>query len=198
MAQVDLQPKQFTFANLVENSKATWLGYGGSRGGAKSGALRRIMVMRRLKYPGTSGLILRRVWDDVLKNHVNEMWKDGEFPELYKYYKAGEHVIEMPNGSRIYFDSSENSTDVQRKAFGPEFMDIFIDQAEQFTEDELVQIKTTCRWPGTPLYRCKMGLFFNPGGVGAGFLQRIFSTLDFHQNESKDNYAFLQAFGWDN
>lgn len=196
--RVKLQPKQFDFYQLIENSKASWLGYGGSRGGAKSGGLRRIMVMRRLQYPGTSGLILRRVWDDVLKNHVNEMWKEGEFPDLYQYYKAGEHVIILPNNSRIYFDSSENPTDVQRKAFGPEFMDIFVDQAEQFSEQELTQIKTTCRWPGVPMHRCKFGLFFNPGGIGAGFLQRIFYTHDYHGKEDRSDYAFLQSYGWDN
>lgn len=195
---VDLQPKQYRFYNLVEDSPHTWLGYGGSRGGAKSGGLRRIMVMRRIKYPGTSGLILRRVWDDVLKNHVNEMWKDGEFANLYQYYKSGEHVIEMPNGSRIFFDSSENAADVQRKSFGPEFMDIMVDQAEQFSEQELAQIKTTCRWPGMPLNKCKFCLFFNPGNIGAAFLQRIFSTHEYHDKEDPKDYAFLQAYGWDN
>src|ERR1700688_1648804 len=129
---ISLQPKQGKLYWLMENSSTSWLGFGGSRGGAKSGAARRIMVQRRLKYPNTSGQILRRVWDDVLKNHVHKMWE--EFPDLYQYYKAGEHVIEMPNGSKIFFDSAENAIDVQRKAFGPEYMDIFVDQAEQFSE----------------------------------------------------------------
>jgi hypothetical protein len=39
---------------------------------------------------------------------------------------------------------------------------------------------------------------FNPGGVGAAFLQRIFYTKEFHENEVPDDYAFIQAFGWDN
>lgn len=181
---------------MLENSPASYLGYGGSRGGAKSGCVRRTMLKRRLKYPGTSGQIIRRVWDDVLKNHVNKMWE--EFPDLYDFYRAGEHVIIMPNGSRIFFDSAETPSDVQRKAFGPEFMDIFVDQAEQFSEDELHQIKTTCRWPNTPLHRCKFGLFFNPGGVSAGYLQRIFATLDYHGEEKREDYSFLQAYGWDN
>lgn len=191
-----LQPKQGMFDYLMENSPASWLGYGGSRGGAKSGCARRIAVKRRLTYPGTNGLIMRRVWDDVEKNHVNPMWE--EFPELYKCYKGGSHCIEFPNGSRLFFDSAENSMDVQRKAFGPEFMDIFVDQAEQFTEKELKQIKTTCRWPGMPEHKCKMGLFFNPGGIGAGFLQRIFYTHEYHEREVEKDFAFLQAYGWDN
>lgn len=193
---INLQPKQGVFDYMLENSQCSFLGYGGSRGGAKSGCARRTMLKRRLKYHATAGLILRRVWDDVLKNHVNKMWE--EFPDLYQYYRAGEHVIVLPNESRLYFGSAETPTDVQRMAFGPEFMDIDIDQAEQFSEEELKQIKTTCRWPNTPLHRCKFGLFFNPGGIGAAYLQRIFSTLDYHDKEEKKDYAFLQAFGWDN
>lgn len=191
-----LQPKQGFFDYLMENSRASLLGYGGSRGGAKSGAARRIQVKRRLMYPRTNGLIMRRVWDDVEKNHVNPMWED--FPALYDMYKGGSHCIEFPNGSRLFFDSAENSTDVQRKAFGPEFMDIFVDQAEQFTEKELKQIKTTCRWPGMPDHKCKMGLFFNPGGIGAGYLQRIFYTKEYHEREVAHDHAFIQAYGWDN
>ena len=193
---INLQPKQGIFEWMLENSPASFLGYGGSRGGAKSGAVRRTMLKRRLQYPGTSGQIIRRVWDDVLKNHVNKMWE--EFPDLYELYRAGEHVIVLPNNSRIFFDAAETPTDVQRKAFGPEFMDIFVDQAEQFSEDELKQLKTTCRWPNTPLNRCKFGLFFNPGGIGAAYLQRIFATFDYHDKEVKSDYAFLQAYGWDN
>jgi hypothetical protein len=66
------QPKQATFDDLLDNSEASWLGYGGSRGGAKSGACRRSMVRRRLQYPGTVGQIIRRVWEDVRLNHVDK------------------------------------------------------------------------------------------------------------------------------
>lgn len=186
------------FDFLLENSQASFMGYGGSRGGAKSGAVRRCMVRRRMTYPGTSGQILRRVWDDVEKNHVNKMWE--EFPELHQFYKSGSHVIELPNGSRIFFDAAETKIDVERKAYGPEYMDLFVDQAEQFSEDELVQLKTTCRWPGMDLHACKFGLFFNPGGPGAGYLQRVFSPQNkkYKPNENPADYVFLQAYGWDN
>jgi phage terminase large subunit len=194
---ISLQPVQSLLDWLYENSKASWLGYGGSRGGAKSGAIRRIQVRRRMQYPGTAGQILRRVWDDVQKNHINKMWDD--FPELRPLYRAGEHSIVFPNGSRLFFDASEGVADVERKAFGPEFMDISVDQAEQFTEKELKQLKTTCRWPSMEEYKCKFGLFFNPGGVGAGFLQRVFvPPYDYHERETKEDFAFVQAYVWDN
>ena len=197
--QIKLQPKQALLDWLLENSMASWLGYGGSRGGGKSGGMRRIMLRRRLQHPHTNGLILRRVWDDVEKNHVNKMWE--EFPGLHDYYKVQSKVIELPEqlgGGRIFFDGAENETDVKRKAFGPEYYDVMTDQAEQFSEFELTQLKTVCRWPNTPEHSCKFLLGFNPGGIGAAYLQRIFYLKEYHERETASDYSFLPAFGWDN
>lgn len=194
--KIKFQPKQGLYNYLIENSPKSWLGYGGSRGGAKSGGLRRVMVKRRLDHPGTNGLIMRRVWDDVLKNHVNMMWV--EFPELFPFYKSGEKAIYLPNGSKIFFDGAENKGDVERKAYGPEYMDFFLDQAEQFTEEEIVQLKTVVRWPGMDEHACKFGLFFNPGGESSAYLQRIFYTYKYQQRENPKDYGFVQAYGWDN
>lgn len=193
---ITLQPKQAFLDYLFENAVASWLGYGGSRGGAKSGAIRRIAIRRCLAYPGTRRVIIRRVWDDVYKNHVLPMFED--YPELAAFYAAGDHSIKFPNGSILFFDSAEHIADVRRKAVGPEFMDVFIDQAEQFTEEELKKLKTICRWPNTPIHRCKFSLYFNPGGVSAAFLQRIFCLHEYHENETTEDFAFIQAFGWDN
>lgn len=193
---IKLQPKQSMFYTMVEQGRQSWLGYGGSRGGAKSGGLRRILLKRRLDYPRTNCVLLRRVWDDVDKNHLQKMWED--FPSLQQYWKSREKGIFLPNGSIFYFDAAENQADVDRKAYGPEFMDLAIDQAEQFTGGELTQLKTVCRWPGMDVGICKMMLGFNPGGIGGSFLQRVFYTHKFEGLENKDDYAFLQAFGWDN
>lgn len=181
---------------MLEHSKASWNGYGGSRGGAKSGGLRRSMVRRRLAYPGTRGEIIRRVWKDVKLNHVDPFFS--EFPELREFYKEQDHEVTLPNGSKINFNAYETRGDVERASRGPEYFDKFIDQAEQFTEAELMDFKKTCRWPDTPDFRCKMGLFFNPGGPGAAFLRRIFHTHEYHENERAEDYAFLQAYVWDN
>lgn len=152
------------------------------------------MLLRRLKYSGTFGVILRRVWDDVNKNHV-EKFKQ-EFPELAPLYANKE--IALPNGSKIMFMAAETKDDVDRKFFGPEYMDIFVDQAEQFEEGELRQIKMATRWPGMLDNACKLGLFYNPGGVSMPFLKRIFFDRKFTGKEQPEDYAFIQAYGWDN
>jgi len=98
---------------------ATWIGYGGALGGAKSGAIRRIMLMRRGKYPKTIGVIMRRVLADVKENHIQKYWE--EYPELRQYYNSTDYEIQLPNASRIKFMYAENSMEVDRKFYGPEF-----------------------------------------------------------------------------
>ena len=193
---IKLQPKQHELWELCERGTASWLGYGGARGGGKSAAARRIMLLRRLQYPGTWGMIFRRVWEDVRINHVDKFF--AEFPDFKQFYSESKHELTLPNNSKILFGYAETLADVKRKFHGPEYMDIFVDQAEQLTEQELRQIKMACRWPNMPEGKCKLVLFFNPGGVGVAFLKRIFHDRKYKENEKADDYTFLQAYGWDN
>lgn len=152
------------------------------------------MLLRRLKFAGTFGVILRRVWDDVEKNHV-EKFKQ-EFPQFARLYSN--RTVHLPNGSKIMFMASENEDDTERKFWGPEYMDIFADQAEQFAEKEIRDMKMACRWPGMPDHACKLGLFYNPGGVSMPFLKRIFFDKKYEDKERPEDFAFIHAYGWDN
>ena len=198
---IRLQPKQYALLSLLDKSKATWIGYGGSRGGAKSGGLRRAMILRRLNNPGTSGLIFRRVYEELKKNHIDKMFAD--FPMLRKYWHATDHEIVFPAGkqeapSRIVFGYAETADELKRKFFGQEYMDIMVDQGEQLTEDEHRNLKMSCRWPGIPDYQCKYSIFFNPGGVGLQYLKRVFGDRKYKDREDSEDYTFIQAYGWDN
>lgn len=186
---------------LCDSSTYTTIGYGGSRGGGKSGALRRIMLLRRLSNPGTAGLIFRRVYDDLKRNHIDKFFE--EFPHLFKYYRATDHEVVLPavDGnppSRIVFGYAETETEVRRKFHGVEYMDMFVDQAEQLSEVEMKVMKTACRWPGVGRYACKFVLFFNPGGIGISYLKRIFKDFNYREKERASDYKFIQAYGWDN
>lgn len=196
-----LQPKQEELGRLFYRrglDAATVIGGGGARAGGKSGGLRRIMLDRRMSLPGTPGGIMRRVWDDVKKNHVEKYWL--EVPGLRKFYSQTDKAIHLPNKSSIYFLFAENQAEVDRKFWGPEYYDLFVDQAEQFNEHELQILKTANRWPDAPIGDCKLGLFFNPGGIGTEYLRRVFSPkhLKFKGNERASNFSFVHMFGWDN
>lgn len=199
MTDLILQPKQFSLGQLIYKTGpnvATWIGGGGARAGGKSGGLRRIMLDRRMRRPGTPGVIVRRTYKDVNENHIQKY--QSEFPELQKYWRATDLEYRLENGSRLCFRHAENQQAVDQAFWGPEWYDIFVDQAEQFSEKELTIIKSSNRWPGAPMNDCKMGLFFNPGGVGTEFLRRIFHQKRFLVNEQPHSYSFTHMFGWDN
>lgn len=196
---VYLQPKQLELGQLFYSrgpNAPTWIGGGGARAGGKSGGLRRIMLERRMKLPNTNGAIVRRVYDEVKKNHIDTYM--AEFSWLRQYYRVGDKEFVLPNGSKIMFMYAENQQEVDRKFWGIELYDIFVDQAEQFSEYELSIIHSCNRWPNTTLGECKTGLFFNPGGVGTEFLRRVFAQRRFTGNERATDYAFVHLFGWDN
>jgi terminase large subunit-like protein len=194
-----LQPKQEELYRLIEQKGLhvpTVLGYGGALGGGKSRAIRDIMLARRLQHAGTNGVIVRRVFDDVKKNHIDPLL--AERPELRDWYRVSDHELLLPNGSRLLFMYAETTAEVERKFTGIEFFDIFVDQAEQFSEHELRTIKTRNRWPSASPGQCKTALFFNPGGCGTEFLRRVFYLKQYKTGERASDYAFIQAYGWDN
>lgn len=197
--ELRLQPKQMELGKLIYRTgpdAATWVGGGGARAGGKSGGLRRIMLDRRQNRPGTPGVILRRIYKDVNENHIQKYF--AEFPELIQYWRATDQEFRLPNGSRLCFRYAENQQAVDQSFWGPEWYDIFVDQAEQFSEHELTIIKSSNRWPGAPESDCKTALFFNPGGVGTEFLRRVFHQKRFHNTERAKDYAFVHLYGWDN
>ena len=193
--EISLQPKQIQLLALVEDSPATWIGYGGSRGGAKSYAARAIMLKRRFDNPGTKGAIFRRTYDLVRENHVDKMLE--EYPFLRPMYHMGDKELRLPNGSVIAFRYGETPADI--KAYiGKEYQDIVVDQAEMLTPGELATLKSCCRRPGVPDTACKFILTFNPGNVGHAELKRVFTDRNFTSKERPSDYAFIPAYGWDN
>jgi phage terminase large subunit len=194
-----LYPIQRQCLDLVENDLAVWDGFGGSRGGCKSDTLRKIMLKRRVDYPGTAGLLLRRTWSDVYDNHVVEYFRT--WPELKQFYQNKR--LTLPNGSVIRFGYADNEGDVQHAFQGQSFMDVMPDEATHFYPSDLTCLKSICRWPGVRDGQCKMVLTFNPAAEGHAnvsfsFLKRLMHDQDYLENENPADYMFLQSYAWDN
>jgi hypothetical protein len=198
--QIVLQPKQGTILDLIEANASTWIGGGGGRGGAKSGCLQRCMLARRLINPGTLGAIVMRNSDQVRKYHENPMLR--AWPVLNRYYHKTDRKLILPfeSGapSEIEFTYAETLDDVIRRFRSANYFDIAIDQAEQFTEEELREIKQAVRWPDVPAGTCKLWLFFNMGGVGIDFLRKKFHSLEFNERENPNDFAFVHFYPYDN
>lgn len=196
------QPKQWELTTLFQDTRKdspSQIGYGGARGGGKSKTIRDTALTMALKDPGTTSTIIRRVFPDVKVNHIDKFFQ--EFPDLRPFYRVQDHELILPEklgSSKIVFNYAETQSEVDRKFWGPEYKYIYLDQAEQFNEHEHRIIKSTNRWPGTSGSACKMGSFFNPGGVGTEYLRRVYWLKQYHSNERASDFAFIQAYGWDN
>lgn len=193
-AVIRLQPKQRRLLRMISDpSGPSWIGYGGSRGGAKSYAIRAVLLLRALAAPNRRLVLLRRTWPQLRENHVEPM--RAEFPALFA---AGWHEqnreLTLPNGSCIAFRYAENLADVNAM-LGKEYWIAAVDQAEMFTERELTIIKSCCR---STVDAARLLLTFNPGNVGLPFLKRIFADHDYRPGEDASDYGFIQAYGWDN
>jgi phage terminase large subunit len=201
---LQFQPKQDKLWKMVSRGKATWIGYGGSRGAAKSAAIR-LVLMRlafaqdddktRFLFPQGRALIFRRKFTDLWENHISKFFSD--WPQTRAYYNTQTKEMTFPSGFVVKFGYAEHEGDI--KDFqGKEYRWIFVDEATHLTQAEIEFLKTTNRAPNCDEHQCKMVLTMNPGGVGHKFIKRIFYDKQYVGNENPDSYAFIQAYGWDN
>jgi len=201
--EVPLQPKQRQTLALVEDAEGpVIIGIGGSKGSAKSHAIRSVMLLRRLKYPGTAGLIFRRKMKQHRENHL-----EGGYFKQYSFmrdwWRESTRTIHLPNGSRIVFGVAEHPGDIDDFQ-GHEYMDVMPDEATRLSQLELVKLNETRRWTGRfggqaiPDRLCKTVLGMNPGGPGHNYIRRIMHKKHYEGHERAADYAFLQMFAWDN
>lgn len=202
--RVDPQPKQRQLIDgLIANGidvPVKW-GYGGSRGAAKSRGLRDaalVVTSEVAQYlPGIVTYIVRTVWGDVEKNHVQPF--ELEHPELATYYKNKEYTFPKSMGSpRIIFAYGDTFKDLRRFTRGPSVFLMMIDQSEGFTEEELEELNTPNRWPAAGPGGAKSAFFFNPGGPGSDWHDRVFFRREYEPRENPGDFRFIQGFGWDN
>ncbi len=181
------------------------LGYGGSRGAAKSFGIDSIAIARRLRYERTKCAIFRRTSDLVRESHSDKIFE--HWPELVKFWRASDREILFPNHSKIAFRYAETAADVKAH-IGKEYMDVFVDQAEEFSEDELNVLRSLARVSGRRRALARFVLAFNPGNVGAPYLERVFIKRNYTVEERaaakksgvevEQDYQYVQAYGWDN
>lgn len=199
---VPLQPKQRLALAEAESSAHTIIGWGGSRGSSKSHGGRAVMLLRRLQYPGTAGLIFRRKMKQLRSNHLeNGYFK--QYPFMRDWWQESKRTIQLPNGSRIVLGVAEHPGDIEDYQ-GDEYMDMLIDEAARLSEAELVKLNVARRWTGQfggqpiPDRMCKTWWLMNPGGPGHNYIRRLMYKREYHEKERPENYSFIQAYAWDN
>lgn len=176
-------------------SDAKYTAYGGARGGGKSWALRNKLILMCLYYPGLSALLVRRSYPEVMENHKRELYSSVCCEPAVAKYNVCNRCFDFVNGSRIklgYFKSDEDVSQYQ----GREFDVIAIDEATQITEQMFRTLAASVR--GTNNLPKRMYLSCNPGGIGHGWVKRLFVRGEYKQGENPDDYRFISASVYDN
>ena len=198
--EILLQPKQSEVYRLLK-SGCDRVGFGGARGGAKSGGGRRILLVLLSENPGTVGLILRRTYPELYKSHIIKIFE--EMPETRDWYRERDKEFRIPNGSRLFVGSAEHPGDMS-SYYSAEFDFIMVDEAQEFGQDELERLSISNRSTKAGIQPATLFTFM-PGMSEAGlppmglpYLRRVFPDKDWRDEELQHRWAFVQAFAWDN
>ena len=182
-------PRQAEFFS----STAAHTAYGGARGGGKSWAMRRKLVLLCLGYKGLNCLLLRRTLPELRENHVIPLLKElGDAAA----YNATERVFRFPNGSRLKLGYCDGANDVYQYQ-GQEYDVIGMKEATHFTEEQM-RFLTTCNRTTRKDFKPRMYYTCNPGNVGHGWVKRLFIDRRMEDGERAEDYAFIPASIYDN
>lgn len=151
-------------------------------------------ISRRLKYPGTQGLIVRRTYPELRANHIVKMFQ--EYPVLQSWYNKAEKTIYYPNGSTTEFSYLKNTDDIWTYQ-GREYQDISVDEITQHEEVVFKTLRSSLRTSQSGI-KPTVFLTGNPGGIGHAWIKRIFIDRQFREGENPTDFAFVQAFVTDN
>jgi phage terminase large subunit len=195
LIEAALQPKQLALWKALETSNAKFVGFGGALGSAKSHGIRAVNILRREQYRETQSLIFRRTSKELRDNHIDPMLR--AWPQLRQFWNVQDKILRLPNGSSTIFGAADDERGMS-SFIGPEYDDIFIDQAEQVPEDHIEALAERCRGTGNRDIKRHVVPTCNPGGISHGYLKRMFIGPTSRAAKEPKDYLFIHAFAWDN
>ena len=172
-------------------SEAKYTAYGGARGGGKSWALRYKLLLLCLRYPGIRVLLVRRSYPELRENHIHPLLSLLCGHPAAAVYRERDKCFEFFCGSQLLLGYLADHGDLLRYQ-GQEFDVIAIDEATQIDEEMFLMLSASLR--GANDFPKRMYLTCNPGGVGHGWVKRLF--IDRHYREG--DYRFIPASVYDN
>lgn len=190
--QITLQQKQREFLNQVRQTPVTF--YGGAKGGGKSYALRNILLILLGENKNAKALLIRKTYDELVANHIEMLFREN--PVLFEMYNKGEKTLYLPNGSLLRFRHLQHPSDVYNYQ-GQEYDFIGIDELTQHTKEIFTILRSSNRTTN-PKIKPRMLLTGNPGGIGHGWVRKLFIVGDLEERETKEDYTFIPAKVYDN
>uniref|UniRef100_A0A7V3N5F1 Hint domain-containing protein n=1 Tax=candidate division CPR3 bacterium TaxID=2268181 RepID=A0A7V3N5F1_UNCC3 len=192
-------PKQLEAEKLIE--KYDYFLYGGASGGGKSYLLRKYPIKYLIKYCWHE-LGLKGVRVALFCENYPALWDRHlckipyEFPKWLGEYQAQKHefVLKEQFGGGVY---CFRNLDDPSKYASSEFALIAVDELTKNTKDTFDLLRWRKRWTGVP--RTKFIGGTNPGGIGHGWVKKLWLDRNFPPEEKeKDQFYFLQAKANDN
>lgn len=177
---------------LFLKARAKHVGFGGARGGGKSWVVRYKARLLALHFAGIKELIVRKTYPELIANHINTLRK--ELHGIATYNKQ-EKCFFFPNGSTIKFGYCASDGDLDQYQ-GAEYDVIFLDEATNLREEWIRKITACVR--GVNDFPKRIYYTFNPGGVGHGYMKRLFIDRRYESGEDPDDYVFIQSLVTDN
>ena len=195
MPEIQLQPKQSEMYRLLSEAKASTIGVGGGRGAAKSSGADRVAITLMHERQGMVVCLVMRTWQkQIVPFHIEPIKRD--FPWLADRLKTSPPAVLRIGRSQMEFKYAENYDDVEEAFRSGNYDLIIVDQAEQFSEREIREMRKACRSKGGR--PAKILLLFNMRGSGIQWLRKWFHLLEFNAAEDPKDYAFLKVNPWDN
>lgn len=162
--RVNMFPRQHEFIS----SEVDDAFYGGALGGGKSVALLLFSVLRRVRYPMSHGIILRRTFRQLENSIILESHKI--FPQFGAVYNEQKKRWTFPNGSIQNFGYCERDGDVFNY-HSDNYDDMCFDESSHFNQFQFTYLTSRCR---TSIPGCKALIrsASNPGNVGHDFFNK--------------------------
>lgn len=148
-------------------SVATEILYGGAAGGGKSFFMRAFAIMLCGLIPGLNVYLFRRLYDDLIKNHMEGT---GGFPEMLAPLIVSGHVkiveaeIRFWNGSKIFLCHCQHEKD-RFKYQGAEIHVLLMDELTMFSEMIYRFLRGRLRAPGLEIPVWAISFFKSKFGV---------------------------------
>lgn len=160
-------PKQ----KIFHASKANEILFGGAAGGGKTKALIMDAFFRCAQNPGTTAVIFRRTYRELLDTDIKEALDS--YPMEAGKYIAGNFEWRLLNGSKILFRHCETVAD-KNKYRGIEIQFLYFDELTSFEQEIYEFLKTRLRAKKSlgvvPLVRSAS----NPGDIGHSWVKKMF------------------------
>jgi phage terminase large subunit len=169
---IKLNPKQRKLWDIIfdPNRIIEVPGYGGAKGGGKSWLGRTLIVTCCLKYKRSTGLIVRKSFPELEKNHIRKIQR--EWPSLAYNYSDKYHQFKFPNESILDLTYIENEKDLDNLQ-GAEYDFVLLDEAEHHEHIVYTTLRSCIRTTNKEIKPFFI-ITWNWGNIGHSWLKKKF------------------------